>query len=675
MNAKAKKIGKDEIRALVDELNEHAHRYYVLSTPTISDAEYDRKFRELQALEEANPDLLLPDSPTQRVGGAPLEGFKTVRHAVPMLSLNNAMDDVELREFDEQILRFLAKEGGGEKQIEYTVEHKFDGVAVTLTYERGIFVQGATRGDGYEGEEITQNLKTIRAIPLKLRAAHDAPRLEIRGEVLFFKEPFERFNAARVAAGEEAFANPRNAASGTLRQLDPSITAKRPLTFFAYGLGAVDGFKLPDTHHAAMGAVQKLGFQVSPFLRKVQGVEKLLEAYKTAEAERAALPFEVDGVVVKVNSYALQELLGFRQRSPRWAIAAKFPPVEENTTLLDIMIQVGRTGALTPVAVLEPIKVGGVIVSRATLHNEDEIRRKDLRIGDRVIVRRQGDVIPAVVAALTSLRTGQEREFKFPKKCPECESAVQRAEGEAAYRCPNPRCPAKVRQRLMHYASRNAADIEGLGEKMVELLLDHKLVTDIASLYDLKESQLVELPRMGELSSRNLLEAIERSKHLPLNKFIYALGILHVGERTALVLAKHCGTLEGFLALTEAELLEIHEVGEETARAIAEFLADPEEQRALAALRAHGVKAEAVAKAEGTRLEGKSFVLTGTLKTMSRKEAEELIASNSGKVSGSVSKKTDYVVVGEEPGSKYDKAKDLGVAILTEDQFRELLQL
>jgi DNA ligase (NAD+) len=673
---------REKIDTLVTELNDHAYRYYVLSQPTISDAEYDQLFRELQKLESAHPECVRSDSPTQRVGGKPLEGFATVRHTIPMLSLDNAMNEEELREFDQQVRRFLAKEGIEKEEIEYTVECKFDGVAVSLLYEDGILTRAATRGDGTTGEDVTTNVRTIKAIPLKLRH-HPTPTgtLEVRGEVLFRKKEFEALNEERVTRGEESFANPRNAASGSLRQLDPKETAKRPLWFFAYGLGAVDSLHpllatlVQKPLDQAMHVVSDLGFSISPGFKAVRGVEALVTAYRKAEEERDALPFEVDGLVVKVNDIELQQRLGFRQRSPRWAIAAKFKPVEAVTTLEDITVQVGRTGALTPVAVLTPVRVGGVVVSRATLHNQDEIERKGLRIGDKVVIRRQGDVIPAVVAAVTAARTGKEREFVFPTRCPECDSHVERVPGEAVIRCPNTRCPAKLHNRILHYASRDAMDIEGLGDKMVALLLEYSVVSSLPAVYELSVETLQNLPRMGELSGRNLVEAIHASKHRPLDRFIFALGIRHVGSKTGLVLARHCGTIERFMELTEDELLTINEVGPETARSVASFLQDDAEKALIHQLLQHGVHPEPIKidKAKTQKLAGATFVLTGTFASMSRKEAEEKILEWGGKVSSSVSKKTQYVVAGENPGSKLDAAQKLGVPIITEEKLMEML--
>lgn len=676
---------QNKIAELVKYLNEQSYRYYVLSQPVISDAEYDRLMRELESLEKLHPDLILADSPTQRVGAKPATQFNTVQHSVAMLSLSNAMNEEELADFDRQISRILQKQELLIDNIEYTIEHKFDGVAVSLIYENGLLVSGLTRGDGYYGEEITQNIKTIRSIPIRLRADKNInpqliKRIEVRGEVLFLKEDFDRLNKERVNSGAEQFANPRNAASGSLRQLDSSITSKRPLTFFAYSLGAVDGLKLPPTHFESMQIIKKIGLSISPLLEIVKGADGLASAFRLAASMRNTLPFEVDGLVVKVNSFNLQEILGFRQRSPRWAIAAKFEAVEENTKLLYITVQVGRTGALTPVAELQPVRVGGVTVSRATLHNEDEIVRKDIRIGDTVVVRRQGDVIPAVVAVISAARDGSEKVFNFPKYCPECGSIIVRPEGEVVSRCPNSHCPAKLGQRIIHFASRAALDIEGLGEKMVALLQEHNLLRDISAIYELNFEQISKLPRMGELSSNNLLSAIEKSKQVALNRFIFALGIRHVGEKTALTLARHAQSIERFRSLTYDELISINEIGEETAKAVASYLADNDERAMLDRLLGHGFTlipapgGSIRAGQELSALAGKTFVLTGTLVSMSRKEAEERIQALAGKVTSSVSKKTDFVVIGEDPGSKFAKAKELGIKILSEDQFREMIE-
>lgn len=670
------------IKELVTELNDHAYRYYVLSQPTISDSEYDEKFRELQELEQKHPAMILSDSPTQRVGGAPLDGFTTVLHKLPMLSLDNAMNESELVAFDEAVRRFLQKEGGGSEEIEYTVEYKFDGVAISLTYIDGVLVQGATRGDGTSGEDVTSNVKTIKSVPLRLRGdGVTSGTIEIRGEVLFQKKDFEALNSLRTKEGLDTFANPRNAASGSLRQLDPQETAKRPLSFFAYGVGVLDSDNKTlrvasgNTLSQVMHEIASLGFSISPGYKTAKGAQQLIESYREAEDEREALPFEVDGIVIKVNSIPLQQILGFRQRSPRWAVAAKFKPVEATTKLLDIVIQVGRTGALTPVAVLSPVRVGGVVVSRATLHNQDEIERKGLLIGDTVVVRRQGDVIPAVVAAITSARTGEERPFTYPLQCPECGSEVERQDGGVVIRCPNTQCPAKLHERIRHYASRDGMDIEGLGDKMVALLLEHNAVKDLPGIYRLTESHLKSLPRMGELSSKNLIEAIEATKTRPLDRFIFGLGIRHVGAKTAITLARYCSSLERFKTLKEEELLEIDEIGPETAQAVSSFLSNPDEMATLDQLLAAGVRPQEVVVKEVTDspFSGKTVVITGTLTSMGRKEAEEKVLALGGKVSSSVSKKTDYLIAGENAGSKLAAAEKNGVTVVGEEKFLELL--
>ncbi len=670
------KAAQKRISELVEGLNEHIYRYYVLSEPSISDAEYDRLYRELEGLEEKYPDFQLEDSPTKRVGAPLQEGFQEVEHRIPMLSLDNAMDEEELGAFVERVRRALQKEGREAALLEFSVEYKFDGVALSLMYERGRFVQAITRGDGTKGEDVTENVRTVRSIPLKLRRDQAPDLLEFRGELLFRKKDFERLNVQRVKDGEPPFANPRNAASGSLRQLDPAVTAKRPLSFFAYDLGAHEGLDLPNTQAEELSLAQLCGFSISPFFRLVRDTAELIAAYREAQKLREELPFEVDGLVVKVNDRELQELLGFRQRSPRWAIAAKFAAVEENTKLLDIVLQVGRTGAITPVAVLEPVPVGGVVVSRATLHNEDEIKRKGIKIGDTVVVRRQGDVIPAVVSFVAAKRTGKEKDFVFPKNCPVCETELSRPEGEAVLRCPNPRCGAKSVQRIIHFASKSAADIDGLGEKLVHQLVDEGLVTDIADLYRLKVEQLEGLERFGKKSAENLVNAIAVRKTLPLDRFLYSLGIRHVGERTAKTIALECGSLEKFRSLSEDELIAMPDIGKETADAVVAALGSEDENRLLDSLLKLGVKIEEVEKPdidESAIFAGKTLVLTGSLEELSRSEAKKLVESQGGKVSSSVSKKTDFVVVGEDAGSKLARAQELGIALLSEKEFLEMV--
>ena len=605
---------KSRIEWLTKELKRHSDLYYQKQAPEVSDAEYDRMMRELESLEGEYPELRQPDSPTYRVGASPLEAFQSVRHREPMLSLDNAMNEEELGAFLERTQRFLSK-AGEDTNCTWTAEYKFDGVAVSLTYEDGVFVQGLTRGDGEVGEDVTENLRTVRAIPLSLSGDRvPSGRLEVRGEVLFQIEDFLQLNERRVINNEPPFANPRNAASGSLRQLDSRITAKRPLSFFAYALLGENSDALPLSHFELIHLLQEMGFAVSPLFPKCEQPKELYAVYAQAIESRASLPFEVDGLVVKVNELSVQRVLGAKERSPRWAIAVKFPPVEENTLLKDIHIQVGRTGALTPVAELEPVRVGGVIVSRATLHNEDEIRRKGILIGDTVVVRRQGDVIPAVVTFIPGKRTGKEREFHFPTECPVCGTAVVRAEGEAVIRCPNTSCPAKSVQRIIHFGSRNALDIEGLGEKMVHLLVDAGLVKDIADLYTLTPEAVAALPRMGVKSAENLITALEQSKSTSFSKFLFALGIRHVGERTAKIIGQATGGIEQLRAMTEEELLSLPEVGPEIAKSVLDYLASEEEAALLDRLIASGFVFEREELAsEESPFFGKTFVITGTL--------------------------------------------------------------
>ncbi len=656
------------------EIEKHNHQYYVLNDPLISDAEFDAMFRELQTLEAQYPELATADSPTQRVGATPLKSFAEVVHRSPMLSLNNAFDDEEVRSFDARVREVL-----GVTVVEYAVEPKFDGLAITLTYRDGMFVQGATRGDGSMGEDVTQNLRTVRTIPLRL--GKPVPFIEIRGEVLMFKRDFAALNRQQADRGDKMFVNPRNAAAGSLRQLDSRITASRHLSFFAYGAGAAEGLVLPDTHDAQMDCLQKLGLPLPQERRVVRGVEGLLGYYREIGEQRSKLPYDIDGVVYKVNGIAQQERLGYVSRAPRFAIAHKFPAEEAHTTVLDIEVQVGRTGVLTPVARLAPVFVGGVTVTNATLHNEEELRRKDIRIGDTVIVRRAGDVIPEVVRALIERRPADTREFVMPCICPSCGAHVVRLPDEAAWRCSGGLfCPAQRKQALLHFASRRALDIEGLGDKLVEQLVDQKLVDQNlvhtpADLYKLDLATLANLDRMGEKSAHNLLGAIEHSKQTTLARFIYALGIRNVGETTAKDLARHFGTLDNFIAADEARLQLVPDVGPVVAQSITAFFAEPHNREVIKELRVSGVK---WAEHEGLQVEflplsGKIFVLTGAL-NMSRDEAKERLEKLGAKVSGSVSKKTDYVVAGAEAGSKLDKARELNVEVLDEQQFLQILE-
>ncbi|MCX8087394.1 MAG: NAD-dependent DNA ligase LigA [Rhodocyclaceae bacterium] len=654
------------------EIERHNHAYYVLDAPTIPDAEYDKLFRELQELEAAHPELATPDSPTQRVGGAPLPAFRQVAHAVPMLSLNNAFTAEEAEAFDRR-----CREALGVDDVDYACEPKFDGLAITLRYEHGLFVLGATRGDGFTGEDVTQNLRTVRNIPLRLTGSDVPAQLEVRGEVLMPRREFEKLNERQRAAGEKEFVNPRNAAAGSLRQLDPKITAQRPLRFFAYGVADASVFHPALTLHSAlMDRLASWGIPVAAERAVVRGAAGLLAYYEKIAAARRTLSYDIDGVVYKVNRLADQEKLGYVSRAPRFAIAHKFPAEEATTTVLAIEVQVGRTGALTPVARLAPVFVGGVTVTNATLHNEDEVRRKDVRVGDTVIVRRAGDVIPEVVAVVPEKRRPGSAEFRLPARCPVCGSAVEKPEDEAIARCTGGLyCPAQRKQALMHFASRRALDIEGLGEKLVDQLVDAGLVETAADLYRLDLATLAGLERMGEKSARNLLAAIEKSKQTTLARFIYALGIRNVGEATAKDLARHFGSLEALLAADEAALQAVPEVGPVVASSIVRFFAEPHNREVIAALRAAGVSWEEGTPAVPSRapLAGKTFVLTGTLPTLTREEAKALIEAAGGKVAGSVSKKTDYVVAGAEAGAKLAKAQELGIAILDENGLRRLI--
>jgi len=659
-----------ELRAQIEE---HNYRYYVEDAPVIGDAEYDALFRELQALERDHPPLATPDSPTQRVGGAVAATFESVRHRIPMLSLGNAFTDEEAEAFDRRV-----REGLGQERVEYAVEPKFDGLAISLVYERGIFTVGATRGDGESGENVTANLRTIGAIPLKL-AGDAPPLLEVRGEVLMLKRDFEALNAAQEAKGEKVFANPRNAAAGSLRQLDPRITAARRLTFFAYGIGSVDwghGHPAPATHDELMRRLAVLRVPVTAERAVVAGLDGLLGYYRRIGERRASLPFDIDGVVYKVNDLAQQEALGFVSRAPRFALAHKFPAEEMATEVLGIDVQVGRTGALTPVARLAPVFVGGVTVTNATLHNEDEVRRKDVHVGDRVIVRRAGDVIPEVVRVVPGTRPPHARAFVMPTECPECGSAVVRLPDEAIARCTGGLvCPAQRKQSLLHFASRRAMDIEGLGDKLVDALVDAGIVRTPADIYGLTVEQLAGLPRMAEKSAGNVVAAIARSRDTTLARFVFALGIRQVGEATAKDLARHFGALEPLLGASEEELQGVPDVGPIVAESIARFCAEPHNREVIAALVAAGVRWQegAPQRAPPGRLAGRTLVLTGTLPALTREDAKALIEAQGGKVAGSVSARTDYVVAGEDAGSKLAKARELGIAILDEAGLRALL--
>lgn len=661
---------QQRIQHLRDEINYHNYRYYVLDDPEISDAEYDRLLRELQSLEQQYPELITPDSPTQRVGAAPQAAFESVAHSVPMLSLDNAFDAAEVKEFDARLRRLLAP---GEP-VEYVVEPKFDGLAVELIYEAGRFVQGSTRGDGYVGENITQNLKTIKSVPLKLieRSLPAPQRLELRGEVVIPIKAFEELNRQRAANGEMLFANPRNAAAGSLRQLDPRITASRPLDIFCHSVGQVVGYNF-QTHWQFLETITRWGLKAAPQRRLCRSLTEIFQFYDELGQQRDQLPFEIDGMVIKVNSLAQREAIGMKTRSPRWAIAYKFPARQEITQILDIKAQVGRTGTLTPVAIMKPVRVGGVEVSRATLHNQDEIDKKDVRIGDWVVVQRAGDVIPEVVKVVTSRRTGAEKPYRLPSTCPVCGGHVVRLPGEAAHRCQNLSCPAQLKQQIGHFASRTAMDIEGLGDKLIDQLVDKGLVADVADLYALSKEQWIQLERMGEKSAQNILEALEKSKRIPLPRFIYSLGIRFVGEHAAELLAKHFRTIDNLKNASYEELLTIYEIGPQSAQSIVQFFSEPKNLATIERLLQAGVTIQPVEEPVGDRLAGKVFVFTGELESFSRSEAEKLVASLGGRATSSVSKKTDFVVVGKAPGSKADRARELGVQILTEAEFKAMV--
>jgi DNA ligase (NAD+) len=669
----------EQAQRLRADLARYDHAYYVLDAPLVPDAEYDRLFRELQALEAAHPELITAESPTQRVAGAPSSVFAEVRHAVPMLSIRTETDvsDAGAIAFDTRVRRELDLTADA-PPVDYAVELKFDGLAISLRYEHGLLVRGATRGDGTVGEDVTANVRTIRSIPLRL-ADGAPPLLEVRGEVLLFHRDFDQLNARQEAAGEKVFVNPRNAAAGSLRQLDPRVTATRPLRFFAYGVGEVHGWTLPASHSAVLDALAVLGVPVNADRRVVQGAAGLVQFHHEIEERRAALPFDIDGVVYKVDSIELQQRLGFVTREPRWAVAHKYPAQEAVTELLDIDVQVGRTGALTPVARLAPVFVGGTTVSNATLHNEDEIRRKDILIGDSVIVRRAGDVIPEVIGRVIERRPGTARAFVLPTRCPVCGSAVFREEGEKVARCTGGLfCPAQRKQALLHFAGRRALDIEGLGDKLVDQLVEADLVRTPADLFKLGLGTLAALERMAEKSAANVVAALDRARRTTLERFIFALGIRHVGESTARDLARHFGALDALMAADEAQLLEVTDVGPVVAASIARFFAEPHNREVIEQLRASGVTwpesepAPSGASAAGP-LAGRTVVLTGTLPTLTREQASAMVLAAGGKVSGSVSKKTDYVLAGDEAGSKLDKARLLGVPVIDEAAFRRLL--
>jgi DNA ligase (NAD+) len=657
---------------LKETLERFNYRYHALDDPEVPDAEYDRLMLELRALETQHPELLTADSPTQRVGAAPVAAFGAVKHRLAMLSLDNAFSDDDVREFDRRIRERLDQPG----PIRYSAEPKLDGLAVSARYEDGVFAQGATRGDGETGEDITQNLKTIAALPLKLRADR-APRvLEVRGEVFMPLARFARFNQEAIARGEKSFVNPRNAAAGSLRQLDPRMTAARPLDLFIYGLGIVEGGELPASHSETLQALRRWGFKICPQSRVVAGVDGCLDYYREMGAQRPTLPYQIDGVVYKVDDLGLQQLLGFVSRAPRWAVAHKFPAEEALTTVRAIEFQVGRTGALTPVARLEPAFVGGVTVSNATLHNMDELARKDVRVGDTVVIRRAGDVIPEVARVLPERRVAGAMPVMLPRVCPVCGSPVVREADQAVARCTGGRiCAAQRKEEIKHFASRRALDIQGLGDKLVEQLVDRDWVRTPADLFALQTEQLSTLERMGEKSAQKLQSAIAAAKHTTLQRFLYALGIRDVGEATALALAQHFGGIAALRQAAEEQIQRVPDVGPVVAKHVAAYFRDPENSAIVERLLAGGITWPAPASIDAhTELSGKIFVLTGTLQALTREAAEQEIVKLGGKVSGSVSKKTHYVVAGEDAGSKLKKAQQLGVTVLDEAAFLKLLE-
>jgi len=704
---------KAEAERLRGEIERHNYLYYVLDSPEISDQEYDELMRRLAEIESAFPELVTPDSPTQKVGGAPREEFGQVRHTVPMLSLNSVFSKEEVLEFDARVKRFLKTD----EDVTYVVEPKMDGLAVELVYENGSFSVGSTRGDGYVGEDVTANLRTVRAVPLRLRAGvrrgsagrsperagvsggapHPVPaRLEVRGEVFMKTRDFQELNRRREEEGEPLFANPRNAAAGSLRQLDPKITEKRPLDIFCYGIGVVEGADF-ETHWEILQALSAWGLKTNPRNRRCANIAEAIEFYEELGRARDDLPYEIDGVVIKVDRLDLQRELGEISRSPRWAAAAKFPPRQAVTRIEKIEVQVGRTGVLTPVAVMEPVHVGGVEVSRATLHNQDEIDRKDIREGDTVVIQRAGDVIPQVVRVLKERRTGKEKPFRLPDRCPVCGSQVAVEEDEVAVRCIGLDCPAKLKETVRHFASKAGMDIEGLGHKTVAQLVDRGLVKDISSIYYLTKDQIMSLDLFAEKSTLNLLEAIERSKTAGLSRLIYALGIRHVGEHLAQVLAEHFQSLDELAAASEEKLVEIEEIGPEVAASIRRFFSVPQNRKVIERLKAAGVKTTREEEAEGglevagarqpgaegaprgaaapdaKPLAGLTFVFTGGLSSMTRSEAKRVVQRLGGRAASSVSSRTDYVVAGEEPGSKLQQAERLGVKIISEKEFLKLI--
>jgi DNA ligase (NAD+) len=660
-----------KIEELREKIRYHNYKYYVSDDPIISDTEYDQLMKELAEWETKYPQYILPASPTQRVGIEPVSEFTTVKHTAPMLSLANAFSTEELRAFDQRIKKLIPQ-----KKLEYVVEPKIDGLAVALVFENGIFVRGATRGDGVNGEEITSNLKTIKTIPLKLFGENIPPHIEVYGEVYTKKSDFKKLNEGRIENGESIFANPRNAAAGSVRQLDPRITAQRHLDTFIYRATFPLENKF-NTHMEVLSYLKKIGFKVNSHIKLCQDIEEAITYCRQWIEKKEELDYEIDGMVIKVNSLRMREELGSTTRSPRWAAAYKFPAQQLTTKVQDIIVQVGRTGALTPVAILDPVRISGSVVQRATLHNEDEIRRKDIRIGDTVLIQKAGEVIPEVVKVIKEKRTGKETEFIIPTKCPVCGTKVFRPEGEAVTRCNSLACPAQIKERIRHFASRDAMDIEGLGPAIIDQLVEKVLIKDISNLYFLKRENLTSLERMAEKSTENLLAAIERSKRKSLANLIYGLGIRYVGVHTSEVITRYYSTLDKFRETNLEELIEINEIGPRIAESIILFFEERENLNIIERLRSAGLnfgqEEEKIREEKGVRiLAGKQFVLTGTLKDFSRTQVKEIINKLGGRITGSVSKKTDYVVTGEDPGSKFQNAIELGVTIINEEEFKKI---
>ncbi|WP_191559789.1 NAD-dependent DNA ligase LigA [Metabacillus idriensis] len=659
---------KQRAETLHELLNKYNYEYHVLDKPTVADAEYDQLLHELIELETAFPELKTPDSPTQRVGGNILEGFQKVQHKKPMLSLGNAFNEQDIRDFDRRVRQAVGD------QVHYMVELKIDGLAVSLRYEKGAFVQGATRGDGTTGEDITENLKTIRSIPLKLKKNLS---IEVRGEAYMPKSSFEKLNETRIQLEEEPFANPRNAAAGSLRQLDPKIAAKRNLNIFVYSIADLGEETGAATQSAGLDFLEDLGFKTNTERRRCESIDEVITLIEMLQEKRANLPYEIDGIVIKVDSIAQQEELGFTAKSPRWAIAYKFPAEEVMTKLLDIELTVGRTGVITPTAILEPVRVAGTTVKRASLHNEDLIRDKDIRLGDYVVIKKAGDIIPEVVNVLLEHRTGEEEEFKMPTHCPDCESELVRIEGEVALRCINPKCPAQIREGLIHFVSRNAMNIDGLGERVIAQLFKENLIKDVADLYKLTREQLLELERMGAKSVDNLLQAIENSKERSLERLLFGLGIRFIGAKAAKTLAQYFETMERLQSASRDEIIAVNEIGDKMADAVVTYFEQPEMNELISELKACGVNMSYLgpklvqAEDSDSFFAGKTVVLTGKLEELSRNEAKDQIEALGGKVAGSVSKKTDLVVAGEDAGSKLSKAQELNIEIWDEKRLLE----